>query len=318
MVDAIDLFNTCLFIQDNLDADLSLMFLAQAVGLSRFRFHRVFKAWRGETLHDFVTRMRMERAAFELSYPVPRSNRRSIKAIAFASGYKSLSSFSHAFSAYARLSPRAFRNRALRGRGVAASGRDAVQFLAPYSITIREEPARNVAVYDHGGGGVSRKRNVPNAFHGSPRGQIFGVESLPGLFVRARCDTPLAERSTMMTCFGVEASDWQDRQEVAPRTTLALAAGRYAVIDGRGSFAALYRAWRRGFDAWLINNGECPRADRLFARFHSGLPSGLLDPARITLYVPLEPLAIETSGRRNGKRGAAPKTQAVVQLQASV
>ena len=204
------------------------------------------------------------------------------------------------------------------GAALLAVGLGAVQFLAPYSITIREEPARNVAVYDHGGGGVSRTRNVPNAFQGSPRGQIFGVESLPGLFVRARCDTPLAERSTMMTCFGVEASDWQDRQEVAPRTTLALAAGRYAVIDGRGSFAALYRAWRRGFDAWLINNGECPRADRLFARFHSGLPSGLLDPARITLYVPLEPLAIETSGRRNGKRGAAPKTQAVVQLQASV
>ena len=64
MVDAVDLYNACLFIQDNLDADLSLMFLAQTVGLSRFRFHRVFKAWRGETLHDFVTRLRMERAAF--------------------------------------------------------------------------------------------------------------------------------------------------------------------------------------------------------------------------------------------------------------
>ena len=154
MIDAIDLFNICLFIQDNLDSDLSLLFLAQTAGLSRFRFHRVFKAWRGETLHEFVTRMRMERAAFELSYPLPRSNRRSIKAIAVASGYKRLSSFSHAFSSYARLSPRAYRNRALRGRGgdvFAQRGCDAARAFAPFAIGVRNEPARRIAVIEHGG-----------------------------------------------------------------------------------------------------------------------------------------------------------------------
>src|SRR5882757_1557463 len=142
MIDVIDLFNACLYIQDNLDADLSLLFLAQTVGLSRFRFHRVFKAWRGETLHDFVTRMRMQRAAFELAYPVPRSSRRSIKAIAFASGYKSLSSFSHAFSSYAQLSPREYRNRALRTRPMLRRDQIDATMLGPFRISVGDEPAR--------------------------------------------------------------------------------------------------------------------------------------------------------------------------------
>ena len=143
MTDIVDLFNACLYIQDNLDADLSLLFLAQTAGLSRFRFHRVFKAWRGETLHDFVTRMRMERAAFELRYPIPRSSRRSIKAIAFASGYKSLSSFSHAFSSYARRSPREFRNQALRAKPATATvGDDHASGFLRSVLASRGTPAR--------------------------------------------------------------------------------------------------------------------------------------------------------------------------------
>ena len=38
MIDVIDLFNACLYIQDNLEADLSLLLLARFVGLSRFPF----------------------------------------------------------------------------------------------------------------------------------------------------------------------------------------------------------------------------------------------------------------------------------------
>ena len=313
MIDAIDLFNICLFIQDNLDSDLSLLFLAQTAGLSRFRFHRVFKAWRGETLHDFVTRMRMERAAFELSYPLPSSNRRSIKAIAVASGYKSLSSFSHAFSSYARLSPRAFRNCALQGRSgdvTPQRGWDAARAFAPFAIGVRNEPARRIAVIEHGGcgqDGVAKnheaRRASPSA--AAPDAEIYGIESLPGLFMRARTNAPTMERTARTTCVGIAEEKWarqhsDARRTEPPRSVLEFPAGRYAVMEGCGSLAVLYRTWRRGFDSWLAASGECPRAHRLYTRFHGRLPSGMLDAVGVTLHVPLEPLTIARAGRKAG------------------
>jgi AraC-like DNA-binding protein len=295
MIDMVDLFNACLYIQDHLDADLSLLFLAQTVGLSRFRFHRVFKAWRGETLHDFVTRMRMERAAFELAYPIPRSSRRSIKAIAFASGYKSLSSFSHAFSSYSNLSPREFRNRALRERPRTETlpGTD----FGGFTISVSHQTERRIAVLEPHAAprdpldlvALSRLANAATV-----EGERFGVELLPDLLARTRHEgrTPAAVKR--LCCVGVGLEDWlaaprQARHgRGAPRTTIKLDAGRYAVLEGQGSLAAAYRAWRRGFDAWLAASGECPKAGRVYVRFGAGPAGAAGSDGTVALYIPLE------------------------------
>jgi AraC-like DNA-binding protein len=313
MVDAVDLYKACLFIQDNLDTDLSLMFLAQMVGLSRFRFHRVFKAWRGETLHDFVTRLRMERAAFQLSYPVPRSNRRSVKAIAFASGYKSLSSFSHAFSSYAQVSPRQFRYRMLHDRAqmtrrahLAALAGARSAFLPPsapfgsFLVSVRDEPQRDLVVIESAAPGYRRAPIL--AFPGAT---LYGVESMPGLFARTQRRRGLSGRATPMAAIAVDYACWEravqagavDRKTVR-RATLTLQPGRYAILEGFGSVARLYREWRRDFDRWLTANGECPRPDQVFVRFHNGAPGSLSEAVQMTLYIPLEPVAERPGLRR--------------------
>jgi AraC-like DNA-binding protein len=317
MVDAVDLYNACLFIQDNLDADLSLMFLAQTVGLSRFRFHRVFKAWRGETLHDFVTRLRMERAAFELSYPVPSSNRRSVKAIAFASGYKSLSSFSHAFSSYASVSPRQFRYRMLHDRAAQnrtghlaalAGARNAYRMtsnpFAPFSVTIRDEPERALAIVDSAAPGYRRA-----TFLSASKTALFGVESMPGLFARTQRRRGLSGRAAPMACVAVDAEVWEQtvragglERKAARRANVQLKGGRYAVFDGVGSIAQLYRLWRRHFDGWLQASGECPRPDQVFVRFPDGNLPAVGQAVHLTLYIPLEP----QSERQSTTRSASP------------
>lgn len=309
MIDFVDLFNACLYIQDNLEADLSLLFLAQTVGLSRFRFHRVFKAWRGETLHDFVTRMRMERAAFELRYPIPHSSRRSIKSIAFASGYKSLSSFSHAFSAYAQLSPREFRNRALRQRPHAAPISDADDAFAPFSISVSNEPERRIAVLETAAATKERRHAATSSDRRGALeidGDRYGVELLPHLLARSRMQRHQPGKFRHLGSIGVELEDWQDAvvrlpdDLRVPRSTIRLDAGRYAVISGNGSMAALYRAWRRGFDDWLAVTGECPKSGRLYARFSDDRNGAGNEGTRLSLYIPLETPAV--TGRRPRSR----------------
>lgn len=53
-------------IQAHLDGNLSLAALSQQAKLSPSHFHRVFKAALGETLNQYVTRLRVERGAFLL------------------------------------------------------------------------------------------------------------------------------------------------------------------------------------------------------------------------------------------------------------
>jgi len=298
MIDIVDLFNACLYIQDHLDADLSLVFLAQTVGLSRFRFHRVFKAWRGETLHDFVTRMRMERAAFELRYPIPRSSRRSIKAIAFASGYKSLSSFSHAFSSYSQLSPREFRHRALRRKAETTGNFDTAHPFGSFSVSVTSLPERQIAILDPATvprAGMSLADLAKLSESVSVSGDRYGVELLPNLLARSRAQGQLSTRITRLGCVGVEIDDWLESARrarngrSAPRSAIRIGAGRYAVLEGVGSLASIYRAWRRGFDDWLAMSGECPKPERLFVRFPRAT-EGESETQTIALYIPLEDL----------------------------
>ena len=54
------------FIQDHLDEAIQLKDVATASHFSPFHFHRLFHGIVGETVHDYLTRKRMERAALRL------------------------------------------------------------------------------------------------------------------------------------------------------------------------------------------------------------------------------------------------------------
>ncbi len=51
------------YIEAHIDGDLSLEILADVASFSPFHFHRIFSAFVGETLNDFIKRLRIEKAA---------------------------------------------------------------------------------------------------------------------------------------------------------------------------------------------------------------------------------------------------------------
>jgi AraC family transcriptional regulator len=54
-------------IDEHLDQALDLNTLADVAHFSQFHFHRLFSAWMGETLGDYVRRRRLEVAAMRLA-----------------------------------------------------------------------------------------------------------------------------------------------------------------------------------------------------------------------------------------------------------
>jgi len=72
---------------------------AREACLSEFHFHRLFRATFGETPHDFLTRLRLDRAKQMLA------SERTVTEVCFEIGYQSLGSFSTKFRSQFGRSP---------------------------------------------------------------------------------------------------------------------------------------------------------------------------------------------------------------------
>ncbi len=92
-------------IERHLAENMNLEELARVAAFSPYHFHRVFAAMTGETLHRFVTRLRLERAATHLLlYPD-----HSVTEIAYDCGFSSPATFARAFKAHYSISATAWR-----------------------------------------------------------------------------------------------------------------------------------------------------------------------------------------------------------------
>ncbi len=110
------LLRVLVFIQRNLDRELSLEELARVAHFSPFHFHRIFRGMVGESFQEHIRRLRLERAAAWLKH-----TDRSVLEIALEARFQTHESFTHAFRAVLGCSPSQFRsdnNAAVNTHGV--------------------------------------------------------------------------------------------------------------------------------------------------------------------------------------------------------
>lgn len=152
----------------HLGQPLRLSDVARAAHLSPFHFHRIFQLLMGETVHDFVKRLRLERALEAMSVEqragaegvaAGRRKRRTLTEIALGTGFSSSSDFSRSFKAHFGCAPGRFDleawRQARRGqmqRQLAPGHEHRLAGLPPgenpdgFEVRLRTLPARQVAV----------------------------------------------------------------------------------------------------------------------------------------------------------------------------
>ena len=108
MNDAEKIQRVCEYINLHLDEPLNLTVLCQQVYVSKYHFHRLFAAYTGVTLMDFVQMGRMKRASYQLAFK-PEMN---IIDIALQAGFDSHEAFGRAFKRRFQQTPSGFRKQA--------------------------------------------------------------------------------------------------------------------------------------------------------------------------------------------------------------
>ena len=296
-------------IDARLGEPLALPELAAVAHFSPYHFHRLFIAWTGQTLGDYVRRRRLERAATRLAAQ-PRA---SVLDVAIGVGFGSGEAFARAFKQQFGCSPSSWRGRRRlspveppnRNLDQAASA-PAPQHAAPCLPSPTEPPPAGLRVAVP----VVESPPVSVAYlrrHGSygPELTAFWVSTVtPGLAaagLKGRSlygishddpDVVPAERCRYDACVHIEPG-----QAVADAAgglrafTAQLPGGRYAVASLTGDNAAINAAWRWLFRQWLPDSGW-QLDDR--PTFEHYPPRSLYDPAtgRIDceLLLPVTPL----------------------------
>ena len=137
-------------LRENLDRPVKLRELAKVACFSEFHFHRIFSAVTGETVNNFTSRLRLEKAARLLRY-----SSQSLTAIALDCGFSSSATFSRAFRTGYETSPRQFReNGEIKKSKIRKELFPAKEYILPMSaeekkaafpVRLVDVPARQVA-----------------------------------------------------------------------------------------------------------------------------------------------------------------------------
>jgi AraC family transcriptional regulator len=228
-------------IAENLDADLNVERLAGVAHFSPFHFHRIYREATGETLADTVRRLRLHRAAVELT-----RDDTALERIAKRAGYGTLAAFSRAFATDYGVPPGAYR---LRGKLLPPNPKQPHAASANYSVQLAPFEGVRLAAIEHRGdyqkiGNSFAKVQIFFVAHEMPATRSFGIyfddpESVQEKELRAEAG--------LVTDQKIPAH--QKIREVKIPAMLC------ASVLHKGPYAELERAYRHLFREWLPGSG---------------------------------------------------------------
>lgn len=234
------------YIHDNPNGDLSLDALSEVAAMSRFHWHRVFRAMTGETLAQAVRRIRMQRASYLLVM-----TDQPLAALAASVGMENLASFKRCFAEAFLMSPAAFRK---RGELRPFARTPAPRRPLMHPVIIRTEAPIRLAALPHRGAyhEISRAFQKLSAVMASrdlfrSAGRMIAVfyddpQSVAEPDLRSHAGFEIAGKSGLST----------------PLEEVTLPAGRQAVLTYTGPYAGLPAAYDELFGVWLPASGEEP------------------------------------------------------------
>ncbi len=234
-------------IYTHLDADLDLDRLAELACLSRFHWHRIYRAMTGETAAQTVRRLRLARAASQLA-----STHTSLADIATRAGYTTQAAFTRAFAATYDMPPAEFRASGSHVDLVTATKEnDAMAF----PIEIRALPVRPALGLVHEGSYQEIGRTFGKLFLDLKADDLEPY--VRGIFGRYTDDPDQVPEAKLHShaCVFVDADNLPSKS----LEHMQAGGGTYAVLTYKGPYSAMKPAYDWLFGTWLPQSGKIAR-----------------------------------------------------------
>lgn len=238
------------FIGKHLDEELTLTQLSNIACFSKYHFHRLFTAYTGLSLQQYIRWLRLKRAAHQLII----DKKQSIINIAIDAGFESHEAFSRAFKQICGKSPSEFRHESSWH----------VWEQPPYwlprqgdmtmNVTIENKSARRLAVLEHRGDPNLLGDSV-NKLVSWAKAQPVNLKPKPGdAFGFAYDDPKITPASEFRFDLGITIPEqFTLKGDVVEKR---LPAGRYAVAMHKGSRSNIGDTIYALYRDWLPNSGE--------------------------------------------------------------
>ena len=295
------------YIENNLDNELNLSMLAGIANFSRFHFHRIFSAMVGETLNDFIRRIRLERAASM----IVDNPKYSITEIAMMCGFTSPAVFSRAFKDYFHVSASELRESGQGGyskirqlkskegkvyRNYNHKSKTSGSYLGAdvkpikkrrliMNVEIREMPEMHVAYCRHIGPYNECSKAFDKLFRwAGPRGLINDQAKVLAVY---HDDPEITEESKLRTstCITVPPGI-RVEGEIGKMT---VAGGKYACAHFEINHTDFSGAWNAMMGEWLPESGYQPD-DRLPYELYHDHPKDGKGKFVFDICLPVKPL----------------------------
>lgn len=275
-----------IYIQNNLDADLSLENLAEIAHFSPYHFHRIFTAHTGESIKSYIRRLRLERARRDLMY-----TEKAIIRIAERAGYDTQQSFHRAFKEAFNETPKAYRKKfkteleTLANQTLSTPTLNAAKTIAPKTVKIVTiEPIPVIFVRQIG----SYEKIIETWL------QLASAVSLDKIFssdtqkIGIAYDSPditPTEKLRYDACISTSGLEHIATKGKLGKQTIH--GGKYAVITHHGSLQTIEKTYEYLFGIWLPQSGYEP-ADYPNFMLHRTLPMQTQEELLETdIYLPL-------------------------------
>lgn len=267
-------------IETHLADDLCLDKLAELAAFSPFHLHRLFRAWTGETLRDFVRRRRLETAGNRLRY----DRELSIGELAHSCGFASAETFARAFRQHFGQTPSSWRQQGGPGASVLPTG----LAMAPGAVTLCRLPARDLLYWRQQGSYAEVADPLWARFQ--PWVAALGLAGQPllGMGLDDPAVTP-AQHCRYDACVELPPA-WQESAGLRP-CRKHLAGGWHACLAFEGEASALGGAWTWLTTHWLPHSGFMAGSGSFFEAYEAGAGRGQGGWLQATLCMPVQPLA---------------------------
>tara|TARA_R110000868_G_scaffold8205_3_gene42565 strand:- start:153390 stop:154244 length:855 start_codon:yes stop_codon:yes gene_type:complete len=244
--------NVIEYIGKHFDEPLTLTQLSDVACFSKYHFHRLFTAYTGMSLQQYIRWLRLKRAAHQLIV----NKDTPIIDIAVSAGFESHEAFTRAFKQACQLNPSEFRSRSSF----------AAWATPPYclpkqqgeimmNVTIKEQPERRLAVLEHRGNPEKFGETV-NALTTWAKAQTIDLKPKPGeAFGFAYDDPKTTEPEAFRFDLGITIPK-QLKLEEGDVIEKYLPAGRYATVMHKGSRDTIDEIVYGLFRDWLPDSGE--------------------------------------------------------------